>query len=68
MGYDQYKFGNLPGSDDSDVATVDGVTVKMMQFGDGKNGVKLIRLDMTFCAKLYDHRESVTTYTLLGNA
>ena len=68
LGYDQYKFGNLPGSDDSDVATVDGVTVKMMQFGDGKNGVKLIRLDMTFCAKLYDHRESVTTYTLLGDA
>jgi glutamate dehydrogenase (NADP+) len=30
-----------------------------------KNGVKLVRLDMPYLAKIQDHRESVTTYLQL---
>ena len=37
----------------------------MGEFGDGKNGVKLVRLDFPFVAKIFDVRESVTTYLLL---
>lgn len=65
LGFDQYRFGNLPGSENSDVATAGNVTIKMGEFGDGKNGVKLVRLDFPFVAKIFDVRESVTTYLLL---
>lgn len=68
LSFDQYRFGSLPGSEAKDVnAGTDGnITLKVMEFGDGKNGVKLLRIDLPFCAKIFDHRESVTTYTLVS--
>jgi hypothetical protein len=68
LSFDQYRFGSLPGSETKDVnAGTDGnITLKVMEFGDGKNGVKLLRIDLPFCAKIFDHRESVTTYTLVS--
>ena len=68
LSFDQYRFGSLPGSETKDVnAGTDGnITLKIMEFGDGKNGVKLLRIDLPFCAKIFDHRESVTTYTLVS--
>lgn len=65
LGFDQYKFDSLPGSNTQDVGTFEGFTLKLMEFGEGKQGVKLVRIDMTYAAKLYDHRESVTTYLQL---
>lgn len=65
LGWDQYRFESLPGSESSDVATWEGITLKLMSFGDGKNGVKLVRIDMPYVAKLFDQRESVTTYLQL---
>lgn len=62
LGFDQYKFGNLPGSENSEVATAGQITIKMGQFGNGNDGTKLVRLDFTYLAKLFDVRESVTTY------
>lgn len=66
LGFDQYRFENLPGSEAEDVGTFGNVTLKLMAFGDGKNGVKLVRIDFPYAAKIYDHRESVTTYTLVS--
>lgn len=62
LGWDQYRFDSLPGSEDQDVGTFGNITVKLMAFGDGKNGVKLVRIDLPYLAKIFDHRESVTTY------
>lgn len=63
LGFDQYRFENLPGSDSQDVGTFENITLKLMSFGDGKNGVKLVRIDFPYVAKIFDHRESVSTYT-----
>ena len=65
LGWDQYRFDSLPGSETQDVGTEGNITIKLMAFGDGKNGVKLVRLDMPYLAKIQDHRESVTTYLQL---
>ena len=65
LSFDQYRFNSLPGSEVKDVGTDGNITLKVMEFGDGKNGVKLLRIDLPFCAKIFDHRESVTTYTLV---
>ena len=64
LSFDQYRFNSLPGSETKDVGTDGNITLKVMEFGDGKNGVKLLRIDLGFCAKIFDHRESLTTYTL----
>ena len=66
LSFDQYRFNSLPGSETKDVGTDGNITLKLMEFGDGKNGVKLLRIDLPFCAKIFDHRESVTTYTLVS--
>ena len=68
LSFDQYRFESLPGCETKDVnAGTDGnITLKVMEFGDGKDGVKLLRIDLPFCAKIFDHRESLTTYTLVS--
>ena len=66
LSFDQYRFNSLPGSEVKDVGTDGNITLKVMEFGDGKNGVKLLRIDLPFCAKIFDHRESLTTYTLVS--
>lgn len=66
LKWDQYRFEGLPGSDDQDVGTFDNkITLKLMAFGDGKNGVKLLRIDLPYLAKILEPRESVTTYLQL---
>lgn len=66
LKWDQYRFDGLPGSDDQDVGTFGNITLKLMAFGDGKNGVKLLRIDLPYLAKILEHRESVTTYLQLN--
>lgn len=62
MAFDSYKFENLPGSENEDVATVGGVTVKMSMYGDGTNLTKLIRLDAPHAAGIWDARGAVAVY------
>ena len=62
MAFDSYKFENLPGSENEDVATVGGVTVKMSTYGDGTNLTKLIRLDAPHAAGIWDARGAVAVY------
>lgn len=62
MCFDSYKFENLPGSENEDVATVGGVTVKMSMYGDGTNLTKLVRLDVPHAAGIWDARGAVAVY------
>ena len=62
LAYDSYKFENLPGSENEDVATVGGVTVKMSTYGDGTNLTKLVRLDVPHAAGIWDARGAVAVY------
>ena len=62
MAFDSYKFENLPGSENEDVGTVGGVTVKMSMYGDGTNLTKLIRLDAPHAAGIWDARGAVAVY------
>ena len=62
MAFDSYKFENLPGSENEDVATVGGVTVKLSTYGDGSNLSKLVRLDVPHAAGIWDARGAVAVY------
>ena len=62
LAYDSYKFENLPGSENEDVATVGGVTVKMSTYGDGTNLTKLVRLDTPHAAGIWEPRSCVAVY------
>ena len=62
MCFDSFKFENLPGSENEDVATVGGVTVKMSLYGDGTNLTKLVRLDVPHAAGIWDARGAVAVY------
>ena len=62
MAFDSFKFENLPGSENEDVATVGGVTVKMSTYGDGTNLTKLVRLDVPHAAGIWDARGAVAVY------
>lgn len=55
LGYDTYKFADLPGSENS-TQSVDGVSIKMSQYGNGQNMEVLVRLDCPFCAVVPDAR------------
>ena len=62
MCFDSFKCENLPGSENEDVATVGGVTVKMSLYGDGTNLTKLVRLDVPHAAGIWDARGAVAVY------
>ena len=62
MCFDSFKFENLPGSENEEVATVGGVTVKMSTYGDGTNLTKLVRLDVPHAAGIWDARGAVAVY------
>ena len=62
MAFDSYKFENLPGSENEEVATVGGVTVKMSTYGDGTNLTKLVRLDVPHAAGIWDARGAVAVF------
>ena len=62
MAFDSYKFENLPGSENEEVATVGGVTVKLSMYGDGTNLTKLVRLDVPHAAGIWDARGAVAVF------
>ena len=61
--FDSYTFDDLPSSRTENVGVDGPVTLKCMEFGDGKNGVKLTRIDAPYLSKIWDERLSVTGYT-----
>ena len=63
--FDSYSYDDLPSSRTQDVGSDGPVTLRCMEFGDGKNGVKLTRIDAPFLAVTFEPRRCVTTYTEL---
>ena len=61
LAFDTYKFADLPGSENS-TETVDGISVKMSQYGDGKNMQSLVRLDCPYAAGIPDARRQSVLY------
>ena len=61
LAFDTYKFADLPGSENS-TETIDGVSVKMSQYGDGKNMQALVRLDCPYAAGIPDARRQSVLY------
>lgn len=62
LAFDAYKFSNLPGSENEDVATVGGISVKMSMYGEGDCLEKLIRLDVPHAAGIWEPRACVGVY------
>lgn len=60
--FDSYTFDDLPSSRTQNVGVDGPVSLKCMEFGDGKNGVQLTRIDAPYLSKIWDERLSVTTY------
>lgn len=60
--FDSYTFDDLPSSRTENVGVDGPVSLKCMEFGDGKNGVQLTRIDAPYISKIWDPRLSVTTY------
>lgn len=59
---DSYAFEDLPSSRTENVGVDGPITLKCMEFGDGKNGVQLTRIDAPYLSKIWDERLSCTTY------
>ena len=60
--FDSYTFDDLPSSRTENVGVDGPISLKCMEFGDGKNGVQLTRIDAPYLSKIWDPRLSVTTY------
>lgn len=60
--FDSYTFDDLPSSRTENVGVDGPISLKCMEFGDGKNGVQLTRIDAPYLSKIWDERLSVTTY------
>lgn len=60
--FDSYTFDDLPSSRTENVGVDGPISLKSMEFGDGKNGLMLTRVDAPYLSKIWDERLSVTTY------
>lgn len=63
--FDSYSFSDLPSSRTENVGVDGPITLKCMEFGDGKNGVQLTRIDAPYLATIWEPRRCVVTYTEL---
>lgn len=63
--FDSYSFSDLPSSRTENVGVDGPITLKCMEFGDGKNGVQLTRIDAPYLSKIWEPRRAVTTYVEL---
>lgn len=61
LAFDTYKFSDLPSSE-NETESVDGVSVKMSKYGDGKNMISLVRIDCPFAAGIPDARRQSLLY------
>lgn len=65
MSWDQYRFESLPAAKQDSVGTFENITLKMQSAPEVLNGVSYFRIDMPFVGKLWEPRQSVTTYIQL---
>lgn len=65
LSFDQYRFDSLPAAKQDEVGTFKNITLKMQSGNVLLNGVNCLRIDFPWCAKLWEPRQSVTTYLQL---
>jgi hypothetical protein len=63
LTFDAYTYEDLPGSRRENVGSDGPVVLKAMSFGDGKNGVELTRIDVSYIATVFEPRRNVVTFT-----
>lgn len=63
--FDSYTFDDLPSSRTQDTGVDGPIALRCMEFGDGKQGVKLTRIDAPFIATTFEPRRCVTTFVEL---
>lgn len=63
LTFDAYTYEDLPGSRRENVGNDGPVVLKAMSFGDGKNGVELTRIDVSYIATVFEPRRNVVTFT-----
>lgn len=62
LTFDAYTYEDLPGSRRENVGNDGPVVLKAMSFGDGKNGVEMTRIDVSYIATVFEPRRNVVTY------
>ncbi len=65
VGFDTYKFADLPGSENETVA-VNNLSLKMSTYGDGKFMTTLTRIDAPYAVTLPDPRNAVVGFFKIG--
>lgn len=65
VGFDTYKFADLPGSENETVA-VNNLSLKMSTYGDGKYMTTLTRIDAPYAVTLPDPRNAVVGFFRIG--
>lgn len=65
LSFDAQKFDNLPAAKQDNVGAGEFITLKMQSAPQLLNGVEYFRIDLPFVAKIFEPRQSVTTYLLL---
>lgn len=63
LTFDAYTYEDLPSSRRENVGNDGPVVLKAMSFGDGKNGVELTRIDVSYIATVFEPRRNVVTFT-----
>lgn len=61
--FDSYSYSDLPASRTENVGVDGPVTLKCMEFSDGKKGLQLTRIDAPFLSTVWEPRRCVVTYT-----
>ena len=65
LSFSPLTFKNLPAAKQDNVGVGEFVTLKMQSAPEVLNGVSYFRIDMPFVAKIFEPRQSCTTYLLL---
>lgn len=66
LSFSKLKFDSLPAAKQDNVGVGDYISLKMQSAPEVLNGVAYYRVDMPFIARIFDARESVTTYLQLN--
>lgn len=65
LSFSGQKFKNLSAAKQDNVGVFENVSLKMQSAPEILNGISYFRIDMPFVARIFDNRESVTTYIQL---
>lgn len=65
LSFSGLKFKNLPAAKQDNVGVFENLSLKMQSAPEVLNGIAYFRIDMPFVSRIFDHRQSTTTYLQL---